>query len=102
MEEKTYESDRTWRCFCGGQHFVSLRLWGWEDGATYAYLDIADCYRARGWWARLRVVWDILRHGVHEEAEVELAGDEIFEMAEEMSRLAAVARAWREKWAKKS
>lgn len=31
-----------WRCDCGGDHFLSVGLWKWEDEPYNGYIDITD------------------------------------------------------------
>ncbi len=62
-----------WRCDCGGDHFLSVSLWKWEDEPYDGYIDIADDSIPIGinglaWWSlkkRLKGAWYVFRGRKH-------------------------------------
>ena len=69
-QDATGYAERFWRCSCHGDHFLCLTEWG--DGTGDVHL--GGDFRATGRLPRLRLAWEVLRHG-HADAWVELTLD---------------------------
>ena len=69
---------RSWRCTCGGGHFVTI---SWIDDECY--FTVED-YLAEGMepslWTRMKAAWDIVRNRHHLWGEVSLGEQETEEM----------------------
>lgn len=53
------------RCDCGGDHFIALRAWLWDqntdDPDRDFLVEVLDCWKApRGWFGRIRAAVQVL------------------------------------------
>lgn len=76
--------ERIWRCDCGGAHFVSVSRISFGDPYT-SYLSVEVEYRADTLLNRIKVAWDILRHGRHSNGDVLLAPKVITELQQALA-----------------
>ena len=82
--------ERTWRCCCGGEHFLTLSRLAFGDDEDWAGLIIQDIYDGLGWRERLRRAWRMLRHGGdHGWIEMELSHKATREIHQELTDILA-------------
>lgn len=83
-----HDSERIWRCSCGGHHFVSVTAFaGTSEDPGEAYLEVMLHDGAEGLWGRLRTAWDILVHGESCSGEVVLEPAIAVELVAEIRRV---------------
>ena len=81
-------TERFWRCSCHGDHFLCLDTW--DDGTGAVHL--GGDFRATGRLPRLRLAWDVLRHG-HADTWVEmmLDRDKALQVSDALRSIAGIA-----------
>ena len=78
------DSDKIWRCACGGYHYVSLTAFK-VGKEVFLSVDLHD--RSNGILDRIKSAVSILIHGKDLTGEVLLAGNTLREFQEEVVRL---------------
>jgi hypothetical protein len=54
------KEEKTWRCDCGDDHFLSVFRWSDDPEGCLALTDGTHC---QSLWCRLRAAWNVVLHG---------------------------------------